>query len=163
MEKKEPIRTGDKAPDFTLEDQNGRKFTLSEFKGKKVLLSFHPLAWTPVCAKQMKSLEDNKERFDEVSTVAVGISVDSVPSKNAWAKDLGIKQTRLLSDFWPHGKVSQSYGLFYDEHGFSMRANVIVDENQNVVWVKQYRTPQVPDLNEVFKELKEAKVTEKTD
>jgi peroxiredoxin len=162
MEKKQPIKVHSRAPDFTLEDQNGRQFILSDFKGKKVLLSFHPLAWTPVCSKQMKSLEDNKERFDAVDTVAVGISVDSVPSKNAWAKDLGIQRTRLLSDFWPHGGVSQTYGRFYDEDGFSMRANVIVDENQNVAWVKQYPTSQIPDIAEVLRVLKEMKTAKET-
>lgn len=157
MEKNQPIKVHSPAPDFTLEDHNGRRFTLSDFKGKKVLLSFHPLAWTPVCSKQMKSLEDNKERFEAVQTVAVGISVDSVPSKNAWAKDLGIQRTRLLSDFWPHGDVSKIYGLFYDHDGFSMRANVIIDENQQVAWVKKYPTSQVPDINEVLQVIQEMK------
>ncbi|HVP99956.1 MAG TPA: peroxiredoxin [Candidatus Thermoplasmatota archaeon] len=153
MEKNHSIKVSDAAPDFTLEDQNGRRFKLSDFKGKIVVLSFHPLAWTPVCSKQMKSLENNKERFDAVHTIAVGISVDSVPCKNAWAKDLAIEHTRLLSDFWPHGEVSQCYGLFYDKDGFSMRANVIVDENQKVAWVKVYPTSQVPDINEVLRVL----------
>ena len=157
MEKNQSIKVHEAAPDFTLEDQNGRRFKLSDFKGKKVLLSFHPLAWTPVCSKQMKSLEDNKECFDDAQTVAVGISVDSVPSKNAWAKDLGIQHTQLLSDFWPHGDVSQAYGLFYDIDGFSMRANVIVDENQQVAWVKLYPTSHVPDINEVLRVLQEMK------
>ena len=157
MEKNQPIKVHEAAPDFTLEDHNGRRFRLSDFKGKKVLLSFHPLAWTPVCSKQMKSLEDNKERFDAVETVAVGISVDSVPCKNAWAKDLGIQHTRLLSDFWPHGDVSHTYGLLYDQDGFSMRANVIVDEHQQVAWVKKYPTSQVPDISEVLRVLQEMK------
>jgi peroxiredoxin len=157
MEKNQQIKVHDPAPDFTLEDQNGRRFTLSDFKGKKVLLSFHPLAWTPICSKQMKSLEDNKERFDAVQTVAVGISVDSVPSKNAWAKDLGIKHTRLLSDFWPHGDVSQTYNLFYNNDGFSMRANVVIDEHQHIAWMKKYPTPQVPDINVVLQVLQEFK------
>jgi len=162
MEKNQTIKTHEDAPDFTLEDQNGRRFKLSDFKGKKVLLSFHPLAWTPVCSKQMKSLEDNKERLDAAKTVAVGISVDSVPSKNAWAKDLGIEHTRLLADFWPHGGVSQTYGLFYDKDGFSMRANVIIDENQQVAWVKVYPTPHVPDINEVLRVLQDMQITSGT-
>jgi peroxiredoxin len=157
MEMNQPVKEHEAAPDFTLEDQNGRRFKLSDFKGKKVLLSFHPLAWTPVCSRQMKSLEDNKERFDELKTVAVGISVDSVPSKNAWAKDLGIHRTSLLSDFWPHGDVSQAYGLFYNQDGFSMRANVIIDEHQQVAWVKVYPTPRVPDISEVLRVLQDMK------
>jgi peroxiredoxin len=56
MDETKTLNVGDEAPDFTLKDQNDQEFTLSELKGKKVLLSFHPLAWTGVCAKQMKSL-----------------------------------------------------------------------------------------------------------
>ncbi len=153
MQHKQPIKTHMKAPDFTLEDHNGKPFKLSEHKGKKILLSFHPLAWTPVCAKQMKTLDDNKGRFDETNTIAVGVSVDAVPSKNAWAKDLAITMTRLVSDFWPHGKVAQTYGIFRENDGFSERANVIIDENQNIAWVKVYPISQLPDINEVFRAL----------
>jgi len=88
-----------KAFDFILKDHNKEEFKLSDFKGKNILLSFHPLAWTGVCAEQMKSLENNYDTFRELNTVAVGINVDSIPSKNAWAKSLNIKNTRLLSDF----------------------------------------------------------------
>jgi len=105
--KKQSICVGGKAPDFILDDHKEKPFKLSDFTGKKILLSFHPLAWTSVCAKQMQSLEKNKKYFDKLNTIAVGISVDPTPSKNAWAKKLGIKNTRLLSDFWPHGAVAQ--------------------------------------------------------
>jgi peroxiredoxin len=119
------VKKGDKAKDFTLSDQDEKEIRLSGFKGKKVLLSFHPLAWTPVCADQMKSLEKNRGRFEKLNTIALGISVDTVPSKKAWAKELGIRNTKLLSDFWPHGKVAQLYGLFREKDGFSERANII--------------------------------------
>ncbi len=56
------VKINDKAKDFTLRDQTGKEIHLSDLKGKKVLLSFHPLAWTSVCALQMKSLEENRER-----------------------------------------------------------------------------------------------------
>ena len=73
------IEIGGKAPDFTLKDQNGNMVRLSTFKGKKVLLSFRPLAWTAVCHDQMRSLEENHLLLDEFNTVALGIGVDSVP------------------------------------------------------------------------------------
>src|SRR5512136_1784953 len=102
------LSVGAKVKDFTLKDQNGQDFTLSAFKGKKVLLSFHPLAWTSICAKQMQALEKNMKVFEKAGTVAVGLSVDSVPCKAAWAKSLKVKKTRLLADFWPHGKAAAS-------------------------------------------------------
>ncbi|MDI6743612.1 MAG: redoxin domain-containing protein, partial [Smithella sp.] len=94
--------------DFSLKDQLGQDFVLSKMKGRRVLLSFHPLAWTPVCARQMQSLEKNNKVFDKLHTTAVGLSVDSIPSKAAWAKAIKIKNTRLLADFWPHGGVAKS-------------------------------------------------------
>ncbi len=154
MNEKKIIRAGDKAPDFTLKDQHNKELRLSELKGKKVLLSFHPLAWTKVCARQMQSLEKNREVFDSLNTVALGLSVDTIPSKHAWAKELGIKETRLLSDFWPHGEVAKRYGLFKDENGISERANIIVDEEQKVIFVKVYDIPQLPDINEIISFLK---------
>lgn len=152
MEKR--VKVGDKFEDFSLKDQNEGAFTLSEFKGKRVLLSFHPLAWTSVCSEQMKSLEKNKEAFDSLNTVAVGVSVDTVPSKKAWAKSLGIKSTRLLSDFWPHGEVAERYGVFRSKYGTSERANIVVDENQRVVFFKVYPIGQLPDVQEIIGFLK---------
>jgi len=149
-----PIRKGDVAPDFKLEDHEEKEFVLSSFKGKKVLLSFHPLAWTGVCAKQMKSLDDNKERFAAKGTVAVGVNIDHAPSKAAWAKDLGLKGTRLLCDFWPHGAVARSLGMFREKDGFSERANIIIDGNGKVLWVKVYPLGELPDIEEVISVLK---------
>lgn len=147
------IKPKDNAEDFTLSDQDGKQIHLSDLKGKKVLLSFHPLAWTSVCAEQMKSLEKNRERLDELNTVALGISVDTVPSKKAWAKELGIKNTRLLSDFWPHGEVAIKYGIFRQNVGLSERVNIIVDENQKVIFVKVYPVAQLPDIEEIIRVL----------
>jgi peroxiredoxin len=150
----EKLKKGDKAKNFAVSDQNNKEFKLSSFKGKRILLSFHPLAWTSVCAEQMKSLEANKKAFDSLSTVAVGVSVDTVPSKKAWAESLSIKHTRFLSDFWPHGKVAKAYGLFLKEDGISKRANVVVDENQKIALIKIYKLRALPDIKEIIDFLK---------
>jgi peroxiredoxin len=147
------IKKEKKAPDFELKDQKGKNVKLADFKGKKVLLSFHPLAWTGVCAKQMLSLEKNKEKLKKLNTLALGISVDPVPSKTAWAKSLNIKKTKLLSDFWPHGEVAKKYGIFSKSQGFSFRVNIIVDEKSKVVFVKKYPISEVPDIKEIIEEL----------
>jgi peroxiredoxin len=154
MSAKKSLAVGDRAPDFSLKDQDGRDVRWSDFRGKKVLLSFHPLAWTKVCAEQMKSLELNSETFLTLNTVALGMSVDTVPSKSAWAKELGIFRTRLLCDFWPHGAVAQTYGIFREKNGFSERANIIIDEKQKIVFIKVYEIPQLPDIQEIIDFLK---------
>jgi len=147
-------KIGEKAKNFSLPDQNDKEFTLADLKGKKVLLSFHPLAWTSVCSKQMKSLEDNKGVFDSLNTVAVGVSIDTVPSKKAWADSLGIKNTRLLSDFWPHGKVAMLHGIFRNKDGFSERANIIVDEKQKIAFFKVHKIGELPNIQEVIDALR---------
>jgi peroxiredoxin len=147
------IKKGDRAKEFTLKDQNDKEVQLSDFQEKKVLLSFHPLAWTSVCAEQMKALEAQKKKFDALNTVALGLSIDTVPSKNAWAKELGIKNTMLLSDFWPHGKIAKAYGIFRETNGFSERANIILDECHRVIFVKVYPLKELPDIEEILEVL----------
>ncbi len=144
------IKPGVKAPDFTLKDQQENELKLSSLKGKKVLLSFHPLAWTNVCAEQMKSLEANREEMEQHNTVALGLSVDAVPCKAAWAKELDIEHTRILADFWPHGAVAAAYGIFRDKNGFSERANILVDETGTVIFAKVYPIRELPDIKEIL-------------
>jgi len=148
------IRVGECIEDFTLKDQNEEEFALSKLRGKKVLLSFHPLAWTAVCAKQMQFLEENFEKFLSLNTMPIGISVDTVPSKKAWAESLGIKHLRMLSDFWPHGALSSILGIFIGKFGFSERANIIVDEKDLVIFVKVYPIREVPPFDEIINFLK---------
>lgn len=144
------VKPGDVAKNFSLKDQNDKTFDLYENTGKRTILSFHPLAWTEYCAAQMTSLEENRAVLSDLNTEGVGISVDSRPCKRAWAETLHINDTRLLSDFWPHGQVAQQYGLFREQNGFSERTNVIVNENQRVVFVKIYPVHSVPDIQEVI-------------
>jgi peroxiredoxin len=127
---------------------------LSALRGKKVLLSWHPLAWTPVCAEQMKALEKHRRVFARLNTVALGLSVDTVPSKKAWAAALRIKETRLLCDFWPHGKIAKSLGIFRPIQGFSERANILLDETGKVVFVKVYPIKELPDIAAILAFLK---------
>lgn len=144
------MKVGEKAPDFVLKDQDGKEFRLSGFRGKKVLLSFHPLAWTSVCEKQMRALEENYEKFESLNVVPVGISVDPIPTKKAWAEDIGLKKLRILSDFWPHGEVAKLYGIFREKEGFSERANILVDEEGKMIFFKVYPIRELPDLDEIF-------------
>jgi peroxiredoxin len=150
------IEVGDIAPDFTLKDQTEKEITLSRLRGKKVVLSFHPLAWTSVCKLQMQDLEKHKADFDRLDAVALGLSVDSVPCKRAWAEAIGVKETSLLADFWPHGGVAQAYGIFREKHGSSERAVFIVDREGVVRFKKIYPIKEVPDIGEIIKAVEDA-------
>lgn len=148
------IQVGETLGDFSLKSHTEALIDTATLTGKKILLSFHPLAWTEVCAKQMQALEANHEAFQSLNTIPLGFSVDAVPCKKAWAKSLGIEKTDLLADFWPHGGLAAKLGLFIDKLGFSERANVILDEQRKAIFVKVYPIKELPDINEVLDFLK---------
>ena len=144
------IALGSRAPDFTLKDQNQKTVRLAKLKGKKVLLAFRPLAWTPVCRDHMKSLENHFKQLERFNTVALGIGVDSMFSNRAWAEMMEIEHTRLLADFWPHGAVARLYGVFREPDGFAERANIVIDEEQKVIFAKVYPISELPDVDEII-------------
>jgi peroxiredoxin len=148
-------RVGSPAPAIALKDQDGDLVNLAALRGKRVLLSFHPLAWTEVCRLQMQALEAKMADFTRLGAVPLGVSVDSVPSKKAWAEAIGIERTRLLSDFWPHGGAAAAFGLFREREGFSERACVILDETGVIRFVKVYPLREVPDIEEQERVLRE--------
>jgi peroxiredoxin len=148
------IETGNQFEDFILKNHHEVAVNTAELKKKKLLLSFHPLAWTPVCTKQMQSLDANYELFLKLNTIPLGISVDSVPCKKAWAESIGTTKLDLLADFWPHGGLAIKLGIFIDQFGFSQRANIILDEQKKVVFVKIYPIKELPDINEIIDFLK---------
>ena len=148
------IKVGDMFGDFSLKSHTEALVDTAQFAGRKILLSFHPLAWTDVCAKQMQSLEANFNAFELLKTVPLGFSVDSVPCKKAWAVHLGIEKVNLLADFWPHGGLAARLGLFIDKLGISERANVILDEQRKAIFVKVYPLRELPDILEIVEFLK---------
>lgn len=147
------IEVGNIAPDFSVKDNKDQNINLSDYRGKKVLLSWHPIAWTPVCTDQMRALENNWQTFKKLNTVPLGFSVDPTPCKKAWAAAILINNVSLPSDFWPHGKVAKDYGIFNEEHGVSERANIIIDESGKVKWAKVYYSQELPDINEIIQAL----------
>jgi len=144
------LEIGNTAPGFELKDNNDNEHSLADYKGRRVLLSFHPLAWTGVCTKQMQSLQANKEKFDELNTVPLGVSVDSAPCKKAWAEAIEVLDIPLLADFWPHGKLAIDYGIFLEKKGISERVNIIIDEEGKIIFFKIYPISELPDIEEVL-------------
>jgi len=145
------LRVGDVAPDFELRTHKGGTVKLSDFRGKKnVVLAFHPLAFTPVCANQMRGYESDLAQFEKAGAAVLGISIDAQPAKAAWAKTLDSISYDLLSDFHPHGEVAQKYGVFRPKEGFSERAIFIVDKAGKIAWSKVYDIPELPKNDEVL-------------
>jgi peroxiredoxin len=150
-----PLKPGDEAPDFELRSHRGGTVRLSDFRGKRqVVLAFHPLAFTPVCATQMAGYEADLAKFEEMGAAVLGISVDAQPAKSAWARTLGTISFDLLSDFHPHGDVAQKYGVYRPIEGISERALFVVDKQGTIAWAKVYDIPQQPDNRELLDALR---------
>ena len=147
------IAAGKEAPAFSAPDQFGEEISSAAFAGKKILLSFHPLAWTGICTQQMQALDGLHDRFTELDVVPIGVSVDAAPCKKAWTESMGLKKLRLLCDFWPHGKVAADMGIFIEKNGTSGRGNVLI-ENGRVIWSKANRLSELPDFEEILSFLK---------
>jgi peroxiredoxin len=144
------LSIGSIAPDFSLSSHSGGQVRLSDFRGHRhVVIAFHPLAFTPVCAAQVQAYERERPRLDALEAHVLAISVDAGPSKKAWADSLGGVSYDLLSDFHPHGKVARAYGVMRDD-GISERAIFVVDKAGVIRWARQYAIPEQPDLDELF-------------
>jgi peroxiredoxin len=145
------LQAGEQAPDFELRSHKGGTVKLSDFRGQKnVVLAFHPLAFTPVCAAQMCGYESDLTRFAAADAAVLGISIDAQPAKAAWAQTLGRLSYDLLSDFHPHGDVAAIFGVFRPKEGFSERAIFVIDKNGTVAWSKVYAIPEQPGNAEVL-------------
>ncbi len=147
------IEIGDEAPDFALEDQGRQVVRLSDFRGRKnVVVVFYPLSFTGVCQGEMCEIRDGIEDFagDDVQTLA--ISCDSGPTHAKWAAEQGY-DFPLLADFWPHGAVAQSYGVFDEQSGLALRGTFIVDKAGKVAYKVVNAIPDARDVEEYRKVL----------
>ena len=121
------VAIGDLAPDFALKDQNNQEVHLSDFAGaKNVLLVFYPLAFSGICSSELGVLRDESPTFADAGAAVLTISVDSVFAHKVWAEREGF-EFPMLSDFWPHGGVAQTYGVFNSDRGLALRATFLID------------------------------------
>jgi len=153
------ITVGADAPDFELPSNEldggkpGKKVRLSEYRGKKhVVLAFYPLDFSPVCSSENQCFREDFSAFEKVGTQVLGISVDSVWTHLAFARQMGLGYP-LLADFNPRGDVAAKYGLYLADKGITARATVIVDKNGKVAYVKQQDIPQARDNKAILAEL----------
>ncbi|MCB0870355.1 MAG: redoxin domain-containing protein [Solirubrobacterales bacterium] len=134
------IEVGAKAPDFTLPDHAGQEVSLSDFAGRRVLLAFYPLDFSPVCSDQLALYKDIQSDLDEAGVTMLGVSVDSAFAHKAFRDQLGI-ETSLLADFEPKGAVAEAYGAYLGQAGHSNRSLVLIGPDGVVEWVHETETP----------------------
>jgi peroxiredoxin len=128
------ITLGTAAPDFELSDQNGNKVSLASFKGKKnVVLLFYPFSFTGTCTGELCAMRDDLAPFQNDDVQVLAVSCDSMFTQRIFAEKEGY-EFPVLADFWPHGAVAQSYGIFDDVRGCSLRGTYVIDKEGIVRW-----------------------------
>ncbi|RYY57473.1 MAG: redoxin domain-containing protein [Chitinophagaceae bacterium] len=132
------LSKNDPAPDFTLYATPDQKISLSEFRGKNVILAFYPADWSPVCSDQMALYNEMLKYFQKYNAQVLGISVDSKWCHLAFAQSRNL-HFPLLSDFEPKGAVSAKYGIYDDTEGESSRALFVINKEGVIVW--SYKSP----------------------
>jgi peroxiredoxin len=142
------IALGSTAPDFTLPNQHGTPITLSDFSGgKDVVIVFYPFAFSGVCSGELAEIRDRLDQIVDEQTELVAVSCDHRYSLRAYSERDGFEFS-LLSDFWPHGAVSQAYGAFDERLGCSGRATVVVDRAGTVRWTVHLQIGEARDFDE---------------
>ena len=130
------LEIGTKAPDFTLPDQNGNMHSLSEYRGKKVILYFYPKDNTAGCTKQACGFAERYPQFTEKGAVVLGVSKDSVASHKKFEEKYGLPFT-LLAD--PELVAIQAYDVWQEKKNYGktymgvVRTTYLIDENGKIV------------------------------
>ena len=127
------LKPGAKAPDFTLKTTPDQSVSLSDFRGRPVVLAFYPADWSPVCTDQMGLYAQIMPEFKKHNAEVLGISVDGIWTHLAFAKDRRLNFP-LLADFEPKGAVSQAYGAYEAQVGESARALFVIDGKGIIRW-----------------------------
>lgn len=147
------LKVGDIAPEFTLPVVKGGAVSLSQYIGKKnVVLSFVPAAWTPVCSQQWPGYNIAKDFFQKNQAVLIGITVDNIPTLQAWTAQMGDLWFPVASDFWPHGGVAQSYGVLRT-NGVSERAVFVIDKSGRIRYIDVHDINVLPRLEDLILQL----------
>ena len=128
------LEIGQVAPEFELMNQHGEKISLASFKGEKaVVLLFYPFAFSGTCTGELCALRDDLSAFQNDDVQLLAISCDHMFSQRAFAEQEGYKFP-VLSDYWPHGAVAKSYGVFEEARGCATRGSFIIDKAGILRW-----------------------------
>jgi peroxiredoxin len=149
------IEAGTPAPDFSVSDQDGNMVGLGNFSGRKLVLAFYPLDFSPVCTDQLSIYQEVLPEIEAKGAALVGVSVDSAYCHRAFRDKLNLT-IPLLADFHPKGAMSREYGAYQEDFGTNNRSLVLVGEDGVVRW--SHATPsvkEIPGANLIFDALEE--------
>jgi peroxiredoxin len=152
---------GTQAPDFTLRCTPDQAVSLSEFRGRPVVLAFYPADWSPVCGDQMALYNEILDEFQEFQAELLGISVDG-----AWCHGAFAKQNKLhfplLADFEPKGAVARAYGVYDEKDGTCERALFVIDPAGTIHWSYVSPIGVNPGANGILSALEDLKAKTET-
>ena len=149
------VDIGSVAPEFTLPAHSGKPVNLGDYKGhKNVVLSFHIHSFTGGWTHQVSSFRQYNKAFEEIDTQVLGISCNAKPVQAAFAATLGSIPYPILSDFYPHGRMSIDYGVFNEETGVPKRAIVIIDKEGIVRFSETYKSAMDLNPDDILAEVK---------
>jgi peroxiredoxin len=140
-----PPRVGTQAPDFTLPSTSGERITLSQLRGKPVLIAFFPLAFSSTCTAELCEMRDDWSEFESRGVVVLPISVDSTYSLKEYKQKYSMT-VDLLSDF--KREISIRYGVLNEERFFSNRAYFLIDAQGVVRWTHVEENPSLKRTNQ---------------
>ncbi len=154
IDSKLKVRLGQKAPSFSLPSISGQIISLNNYLGRKnVVISFVPAAWTPVCSDQWPGYNIIRDIFERHDAIILGITVDNIPTLWAWTRQMGGLWFPVLSDFWPHGKVADSYGVLRSD-GMAERALFVIDKQGIIRYIDVHDINKRPKLEVLVDQLK---------
>jgi mycoredoxin-dependent peroxiredoxin len=129
------LSVGDRAPEFSLPDQDKQVVSLADLRGTPVLLVFYPFAFSRICTGELCQLRDELTAYTDAGVKVLAVSTDPVFSLKAYKEQEGF-EFPLLSDFWPHGTVAQAYGAFNDKAGMALRGTFLIDADGTVAFAE---------------------------
>ncbi|MGH2980893.1 MAG: redoxin domain-containing protein [Solirubrobacterales bacterium] len=150
------IEPGEPAPEFTLPNHKGEEVSLSDLRGRRLMLVFYPADFSPACSDQLSIYQEVLGEIEAAGAQLLGVSVDSSWTHRAFRKQLGL-DIPLLADFHPKGEMSSRYGAYLKDWGTTNRSLVLIDEEGVVRWVHESPTPvEIPGANLIFDALAES-------
>ncbi len=153
------LSPGSAAPDFALHSTPDQTVSLSDFRGRNVILAFYPADWSPVCGDQLALYNELLEEFAKHDAQLLAISVDGAWCHAAFAHDRHY-HFPLLSDFEPKGATARTYGAYDDKDGVAERALFVIDDTGVIRW--SYLSPMGvnPGADGILKALESIKAAE---
>ena len=148
---------GQQAPDFKLADKEKKERTLSEFRGKNVVLFFFPMDWTGTCTKEMCAIEEDYKSYNTLNAVPIGVSVDTLFAHRRFSEDYHLDHVLLLSDF--NKEAIHAYGVVHHDFNWgykdvAKRATFVIDKEGIIRYIEILpNLGDFPNLDDVRKVL----------